>query len=765
MSDHCRNHHCVHGDDLVDRARGLHQHGRCDEATDLLARTLEADDPPGWALALAACLCLAAQDAEAALDLVERAQASGPDGHESAWAADLGFALLLLGRPDQAQSWLERATALPDADSAAWTRLGGLAMLQGDLDRADKAFGAALRLNPDRAETHVNQAAVLTRQGRYAQALEHHERALVLDPDLLQASAGRSGLLVALERADEAVLDLEQRLEEATDPAQRLGLRRQLAFVLDAAGRLDEAAAQLSIALDEAEADAPGADAPGEDAPGEETPDTVDRSVPDTALQLAALETARNRYGAALAALDRGAETDPDGLALLATKATVLAEAGAADKAMETADRAMTLYPDAPAARLARAQARQAADDFDGAEDDLGTVLKQAPGLAAAWGTRGHMRLLTGRLDEAVDDLRRAAELSPQALAGLVEARDFPEDPAVLERMQALADNPLMHRDPRAAMHFALAKVFEARGDHEAAFDAAEAANALLHTVIKHAPEAMETLAGALERTYTPQSTARMAGRGSDSRRPVFVLGMPRSGTTLCERILGAHPLAFGAGELGYIPSVTLLMPRVLGIPRPYPLCMGRFEPWLAGHGAAYYLRKIEALAPEGARRVVDKLPHNFLHLGLIRLLFPEAAIIHVRRDPRDVAVSNFFTNFRHRHGGMSYAFSLSDIGRMLLVHHRLMDHWRCLGLPFFELDYEDLVAAPEAGARRLLDMAGLSWDESVMAFHKDRHPVRTASVWQVRQPVYATSARRWESYADRLGPLMEIIEGKLPGI
>ena len=759
--------------DLRLRTRDLHQHGRCDQARDLLAPLLESEDPPGWILALGACLRLAAGDTVAGQALAERAEAAGPGpnsetgpdaGEESAWASDLGYAWLMLGRHDLAGDRLERATSLPGADAAAWTRLGGLALLRGDLDQADQAFDAALRLDPERAETHVNLAAVLTRQGRYAQALEHYERALELDPAHPQASAGRSGLLVALERADEAVLDLEQRLEEATDPAGRLGLRRQLACILDAAGRLDEAAAQLDAALSEALGNAP--DRSDSDIPGEVPGAT------DTALQLAALETARNRYGAALAALDRGREAAPDDLGLLTMRTSVLAETGKAAKALEEADRAMALHPESPLSRLARAEALQAADDFDAAEADLTEVLEQVPGLARAWAARGHLRLLTGRLDEAVADLRRAAELSPQALAALVEARDFPQDPAVLERMQALADNPLLHRDPRAAMHFALAKVFEARGDHQAAFDAAEAANALLHPVIDHDPDSGDRLAEALERAFTPRSMARMSGGGSDSLRPVFILGMPRSGTTLVERILGAHPKAHAAGELGCIPAVTLLMPRVLGrFPGrsgpapPYPACMNRFVPRLAAHGAAYYLRKIAAMAPDAARRVVDKLPHNFLHLGLIRLLFPRATVIHIRRDPRDVAVSTLFTNFRLRHGGMSYAYSLADIGRMLLVHQRLMDHWRGLGLDFCELDYEDLVAGPEAGARRLLDMAGLGWDPAVMDFHSGHEPVRTASIWQVRQPVYATSARRWERYADRLGPLLEVISGRLPGM
>jgi hypothetical protein len=150
--------------------------------------------------------------------------------------------------------------------------------------------------------------------------------------------------------------------------------------------------------------------------------------------------------------------------------------------------------------------------------------------------------------------------------------------------------------------------------------------------------------------------------------------------------------------------------------------------------------------------------------LGLISIIFPKVHIIHVQRDFRDVAVSNFFTNFKHKHGGMGYAFDLRDLGRMINDYRRIMDHWRqVLPVPIHELKYEDLVENPEENIRSLLGFTGLEWDDRVMEFYRTERAVKTASVWQVRQPMYTSSRSRWRRYEKHLGPLMEVLDEYSP--
>jgi len=237
---------------------------------------------------------------------------------------------------------------------------------------------------------------------------------------------------------------------------------------------------------------------------------------------------------------------------------------------------------------------------------------------------------------------------------------------------------------------------------------------------------------------------------------------MPRSGTTLTEQILCSHPDIFGAGELGLLPQLTRLMPRALKKRRAYPRCAKYLTVHLREEAARFYLHGLEDYDDQH-QFVVDKLPHNFMNLGLINQILPKAKIIHIQRDPRDTALSNYQQNFKAKHGGLGYAFNLEKIAHELNDYHRMMAHWRkVLTMPIFELTYEEMVADQERTTRELLDFVGVNWDENVLNFHKTERAVRTASVAQVRQGIYKTSSQKWRRYADHLGPLLENLNPEL---
>lgn len=650
----------------------------------------------------------------------------------SPWGADLGGALLLLGQIAKGVEVLEAAVTLPDPDATAFNRLATARMSMGDSVAAEGHFRRALELDPAHAVHHLNLGNLLVQSGRLEEALSCLEQSLALNPELEAALLVRNQLLVSLDRAGELVAELEEQLEQEPDS---LILRRRLADLLDADGRFQEAVAFLREARQLA-------------------PENV-----EILLHLARLLFSRARLRPALAILREAEKLAPERQEVLSFLVTVLVEAGTPEPAMAVVERLLTLFPGAPQSFLARAELRGALDEVTGAEADLRQALTIMPASVEALSNLGHLLLQAGRMSEAVDCFKRAAALNPTALAALIEARYFPDDPRIIEMMRGMVANPLLPRGPKTSLAFALAHLHERQGEYDLAFDYADQANTLSRKSMSRRPDPHRRVVKVMTTKFTREFYERFRGCGSRSERPLFVVGMPRSGTTLIEQMLSSHPEIFGGGELGFIPALTRLLPKVLQSRLPYPDCLDGLQPWLLAQAASNYLGKVTKLDTT-ASRVVDKLPHNFLHLGLINLIFPRARIIHVRRDPRDVAISNYFTNFKHKHGGMAYAFDLADIGRMLNDYRLIMDHWREVLPPgvLCEVDYEELVENPEATGQRLCDFVGLAWDEKLLAFHHTERSVKTASVWQVRQPLYGTSRERWRHYEDHLGPLLAVL-------
>jgi hypothetical protein len=244
-------------------------------------------------------------------------------------------------------------------------------------------------------------------------------------------------------------------------------------------------------------------------------------------------------------------------------------------------------------------------------------------------------------------------------------------------------------------------------------------------------------------------------GFGTETERPVFVVGLPRSGSTLVEQILASHPRVHGAGELTLARRIFESLPGAAlygGLPFDLLPCLDQLTVESLAHRYENELAAINGTAD----RVIDKMPDNTVYLGLIATLFPRAKIIHCRRDVRDLALSCWMTDFRE----VRWACDPDSIAWRISLHERLMDHWRQeLPSPILEVDYESLVRNLETGAKSIVAWCGLEWDQVCLEFHKNKRPVRTASVQQVRQPIYASSVGRWKNYQHSLAPLF----AKLP--
>lgn len=361
-----------------------------------------------------------------------------------------------------------------------------------------------------------------------------------------------------------------------------------------------------------------------------------------------------------------------------------------------------------------------------------------------------------GRANAAADTYLHALELRPtHAMAiGRALALLRTDDPRA-PRWRTHADTSLHHPDTadeaRALVGYGLAKHHERQGDVAAAVAAARSANAARKRL--HGPLDRALLAERVDRliaTCSPEFFAARKRFGLGTDQPVFIVGLPRSGTTLVEQILSAHPRLHGAGEL---PWLARIASRIAASFDATWQAASLLDLEGSRHAAADYLRHLRDGAPRRRLRISDKSPLNFFHLGLAALLFPNARVIHCRRSLPDIALSTWMENF---HAEQRYATDFDDFAFHATQYRRLMDHWRAaLPLPVLDVDYETLVTDPQTQVRRLIEFLGAPWNACTLEFHRVDRAVQTPSRWQVRQPMYRHAVGRWRAYAPHLPELM----------
>jgi tetratricopeptide (TPR) repeat protein len=439
------------------------------------------------------------------------------------------------------------------------------------------------------------------------------------------------------------------------------------------------------------------------------------------------------------------------------------------DKAEDCFRRALAVDPTSARIRLRLARELRQQSRLDEARRIYDELLAADPALVEAHLGLARVARVAGRFEEERRHLRRALELDPDeaaALSGLAEAGDPAIGEPELARMLALAEDSGKTPRERRRLHFALAACAERDSAFDRAFRHFEQANALRRTELAasgHAYDADDDAARVdrLIGVFGRDLLAPGKDMGDPSELPVFIVGMPRSGTTLCEQILASHPAVHGAGERGDLLHLANGLADEIAAatgaaPRAYPTCAADLPAEVARRLAGEHLERLRALAPH-ARRITDKTPTNFRQLGLIALLFPKARIIHCRRDPLDTCWSCYAEDFNRSY---AWAWDFDSLAAYHRLYRRLMAHWReVLPNSILELDYEALVADPEGESRRMIAFCGLDWDERCLRFHETERPVHTASIAQVRRPIYTGSVGRWRRYEPHLASLREALE------
>lgn len=406
-------------------------------------------------------------------------------------------------------------------------------------------------------------------------------------------------------------------------------------------------------------------------------------------------------------------------------------------------DALMRLQPDDPRVRLRLARCHSRLGELQPAFDLLASAPEAEAAQSPLWVLTGQLHEDSGDADAArtaYATAMRLAPADPEPLAATVMLDMARTDPALLRRARALAANPRVPPDHRAALQYALGKADDALGDFPSAWSHWASANAVRRSQVAAEPGgAVRERVEALQATYTREYVELLASAGRPDPRPILIVGMPRSGTTLAEQVLASHPRIHGAGELG---TLALMQARRSGSGNDG---LSDALDWVPQY-ADEYLAALARNAPPDAERLVDKQPYNFMFLGLAACLVPQARVVWCRRDPRDIAVSTFGENFSPL---SRYATNLRDIRELIDAQETLMEYWaRTLRLPILELQYETVVSDFEAQARRLVAFTGLEWDPACLDFHATSRPVQTNSRWQIRRPVSARSVGRWRNYA-----------------
>ena len=724
---------------LLKAAMEMHRSGQLETAARLYEDVLSHDENNADALHWLGLLHHQAGDHAVAAQLIGRAVDLRPGNH--LYHANLAEVHRSLGEFERAAESCRAALALWPDYPEALCNLGAALRDLGRPGEAIEPLSRALALRPDFAVAHNNLGLALRDIEKADLAVEHFRRAAELEPGFAAPRTNLGQMLLNRSEVEEALAYCQQAVDIEPNTAE---LHDNLGNVYRALERLDEAWAAYTEAV---------------------------RLNPDLALAHAHIGLVLKKQGHladAVPWLTRAVELEPANAALWEWLGELFSELDEPAAAIPCWEQVVALEPERPAARIALGRALQEEGRLAEARCHYLKADELQPHASHPQVNLGWLYELQGDMDLAEAAFRTAVERQPRLpapharLASLLRGK-LP-DPDLVALEERLADATTGER-ARSHLLFGLAHVLDGRGDYARAALCLAQANALALKLEQerqpYVPADHERYVDGLIQVFDREFFSKMAGAGSSSQRPVFVFGLPRSGTTLVEQVLASHSQIHGAGELRLARRSFDEIPHRLGLNRPVRDCIPLLDAAMVRRLADIHLDRLAVIDGGDSPRIVDKMPENYLYLGLLAVLFPRAVFIHCRRDLRDVAVSCWMTDFT----SIRWANDPTHIASRFQQYRRMMDHWsRVLPVPVHHVDYEKNVADLESVARRLIDACGLEWEPACLDFHRTERPVRTASVTQVRQPVYTRSVARWKNYEAALATLFAALPGDEDG-
>jgi tetratricopeptide (TPR) repeat protein len=638
---------------------------------------------------------------------------------------NLGVALSHIGKLDDAMASYRTALAIKPEDAKTHYNAGVTLANLGQLDDAMASYKRALEIQPDFAEAHNNMGAALAELGRFDAAVESYALALQIKPDFAGAHNNLANALKNLGKRDEAVASYRRALQIKPDFAEA---HNNLGSALKDLGQFESAAASYQRAVE------------------------INPDFAEAHNNLGNVLKSLGQFDDALTSYRRALEIKPDFAEAHNNLGITLTTSEHFDEITASFRRAIKIRPNFAEAYVNLGLALKNLNRNE-AEAHCCKALEINPDLVSAMIFLAELKTDKGQFSQAEEILRRAISIepdSPEAWARLAGLRKMTsEDTDWLTAAQRIVAQNLAPAK-EAILRFAIGKYYDDVKNHEQAFLNYRRANELLKSGEKKYDREQQTrVVDLICRTYDRDWVGRERLKSNTSTRPVFIVGMPRTGTSLAEQILASHPSVFGAGELTFWNAASK-------IHEASALKGEMNEGWLCD-AASDYLQFLNNFSPD-ALRVVDKMPHNFLYLGLIRAAFPNARIIHMQRNPIDTCLSIYFQYFNSSH---FYANDLEDLAHYYKEYRRTMTHWRAILPPNTILDvpYEELVSDQAGWSRKMLDFIDLPWDDRCLDFHQSVRTVGTVSNWQVRQKINKTSVVRWRNYEKFVGPLLDLID------
>ena len=666
-----------------------------------------------------------------AVELIGRAISLRPN--EPSFASNLADAYRGLGKFAEAEQFCRQALLLQPGNLDAQLNLGRIYQSVKRWSEAESAFQHALKLNPNDARGYFYLGELQREMGRIHESIESYRRAVERNPKHAHALCQLGRQLITVGEVAAAEPYLRRAVEINPRLTSAVG---DLGACLARLGRTQDAWQVFSRAL------------------------SLQPDDPSLRISIGHAYLDHGDGRAAREQFEHVLQLHPDNVLALCGLADVDMDCDRIEDALLRYERALRIDSSCAKARRGFANALFESGEVVRAVDCLHEGIDAHTAGSELYSQLGAILTTAGDLQGAVAAHREALRINPAsvpALSGLATCLggQLPDNDLRLieNRLQQAGDD-----QDRAMLHFGLAHVYDARRDFVRAAEQLREGNALQtqHDQARnrvYTPSSHHAHVDALIRLYTREFFDQRREFGAPSERPVFVFGMPRSGTTLVEQILASHPRIYGAGERRFAHQSLLRLPGELGLANVNEITPERLTKQAVRACAEWHLEQLRKLDQGKCERIVDKMPANYLNLGWLALTLPKARFIHCRRDVRDVGLSCWMTKFAE----IRWANDLEHIAHRIQEYQRLMEHWRkVLPIQILELDYEKLVENQEAQSQKLIDWIGLQWDPACLEFHKTTRLVKTASVTQVRQPMYSRSVGRWKNYEAQLHPLLQ---------